>query len=154
MAEYPKIVRKGAQITTIKRSNTTIYDVNRSSKRVFHIHTGNATTGGGCYTVHNTHTHGPSCYKKTCKGHDEYTDKFWWCSLCGYEHGYGNPLGACGNPNCSGYGETGNNGYSGGDYIGTTYHNDSNINQCDNYNSTLICTITTNGYSLGCGYII
>lgn len=153
MAEYPRLYRSGVQIKMVSRSNAEILNINRSSKRVYHKHTGNSTNDGGCYGQQTTHTHGPSCYSKTCKGHEQYSDKDWFCSLCGYRHGVGNPLGACGNPDCSGYGETGNNGYDGGDYIGTTYHNASNINSCDNYTATLICTKpqgTT--YSLNCGY--
>lgn len=62
---------------------------------VLHTHTGDATNGGGCYTVEVAHTHVSSCY--TTKGYSNtgnstsncgtcggsYTDHSWWCSYCG-----------------------------------------------------------------------
>ena len=151
MAEYPKLYRSGVQIKMVSRTNAEILNINRSSKRVYHKHSGNSTSGGGCYGQQTTHTHGASCYSKTCKGHDQYSEKQWYCSLCGQDVGYS--LDYCDNPNCSGYGENGNNGYHGGDYIGTTYHDASNISSCDNYTSTLICTKSEGtSYSLNCGY--
>lgn len=48
---------------------------------VLHTHTGDATNGGGCYTVEVAHTHVSKCY--TTKGYSDNGNSTNWCGTCG-----------------------------------------------------------------------
>ena len=90
----------------------------------YHSHTGNSTSGGGCYTVQ--HKTGGSCGGG---------DAMWSCWYCGTEQGIGNRFGTNHSSDCP-------------------YQGQSNQNGCDYHSSESDCsdwggyTIT---YSLGCG---
>ena len=135
MAVYPKMYRKGTQVTTLKRSGTEITNANRSSYRVFHKHSGSPglSYANGCYTVANTSSSGGYC-----SGCEEHSD--WYCTICGWD--VSTRLTACDNPDCSGYGQNTNNGYR---TTETIYHTSSN--GCSNWHET-----TATVYILGCGY--
>lgn len=70
MAIYPKMIRKNQVINTLIVNGTEMYDVNRSSNRIYHKHSGSSSSGGGCYGVPTYHVHtgnstsGGGCYGK------------------------------------------------------------------------------------------
>ncbi len=65
-----------------------------ATEMIPHIHTGNSTSGGGCYTVPVYHVHNNTCYKKCPEGTDQWLydsgpddNLHWndcgWCNICG-----------------------------------------------------------------------
>ena len=89
----------------------------------YHSHTGNSTSGGGCYTI--KHTSGGHCGG----------DAMWWCAYCGEKQGIGQRHGTNHKADCPYFGRS--------DHNGCDYH--STKEECGNWVNE---TIT---WSLGCG---
>lgn len=76
MAQYPKMYRKGVQITSASRSSISLNDINRSGYRVFHKHT------SACYSA--GHTHSAGCYEEIECGGSYWSDNgIPVCGSCG-----------------------------------------------------------------------
>ena len=120
----------------------TIQPISITEKR--HIHTGNASSGGGCYTQVRYHQHTSSC---RCNGTAAYRSSFSngsrnrhitrYCTRCGYEFGTLN--------NYDGYVDSGYWGWLDNYEDGVTEPNACWQTRCGK------STSTPEGYSLGCG---
>lgn len=115
------------KVLNVTRSGVAIRNVYRNGQCVFHKHTGNKNTGGGCFTAPDVHRHDDSCYIRAVKYYEENG---------GWYHGAGDGGGhSC----CNGAGPV--QGYS--DYIRTYYDAEGKVIRMES---------GTHYYGWTCGY--
>jgi uncharacterized Zn-finger protein len=129
---------------TLHSHNSNCY----TSYPVYHSHTGNSSSGGGCYGSPNYHTHTSGCYTTSpCGGsisHSVRNSFETYCSRCGK-----NVTATNYNQSCSkcGWSSTGGTVFSCG-------HMNTLLSSCSRSIDRLTCTISTTvpvSYSLNCG---